>query len=216
MSVIAMFPEAAFGPALNSVGVAQACEKLGHKVVFLTDPGMSGVYQGYGFEEHEVNMSEPMSPEAMAKYWSDFINGHISNFDLLPFEQIDNYVKECWDAIVETAVWAEKDLLRVLDKVQPDLICVDNAILFPAIKRYARDHDKLWVRIISCSENEIPDPDIPPTFLDAVRMTMLVSRNTNNAFLKSCAQPMSGLINFLSNVGKIDTRLGNSLRHLRT
>ena len=51
---IAFFPEAAFGPALNSVGIAQACEKLGHKAVFLTDPGMQGVYSGYGFEEHSV------------------------------------------------------------------------------------------------------------------------------------------------------------------
>ena len=37
--LIAFFPEAAFGPALNSVGIAQACEKLGNQAVFLTDPG---------------------------------------------------------------------------------------------------------------------------------------------------------------------------------
>lgn len=156
--VIAFFPEAAFGPALNSVGIAQACEKLGHKAVFLTDPGMGGVYSGYGFDEHTVNMSEPMPPEEMAKYWSDFINGHIPNFNKTPYEQIDNYVKECWEAIVETAVWAQKDLPGVLGRVKPDIICVDNVILFPAIKQYG----KPWVRIISCSENEIPDPDIPP------------------------------------------------------
>ena len=90
--VIAFFPEAAFGPALNSVGIAQACEKLGHKAVFLTDPGMQGVYSGYGFDEYTVNMSEPMPPEEMAKYWTDFINGHIPNFDLSAYEQIDNYV----------------------------------------------------------------------------------------------------------------------------
>ena len=134
---IAFFPEAAFGPALNSVGIAQACEKLGHKAVFLTDPGMQGVYSGYGFEEHTVNMSEPMPPEEMAKYWTDFINGHIPNFDLSPYEQIDNYVKECWEAIVETSIWAEKELPGVLEKIKPDVVCVDNVILFPAIKRYA-------------------------------------------------------------------------------
>ena len=105
--LIAFFPEAAFGPALNSVGIAQACEKLGHKAVFLTDPGMAGVYQGYGYDEHLVNMSEPMPPDEMAKYWSDFINGHIPNFDLSPYEQIENYVKECWEAIVDTSIWAE-------------------------------------------------------------------------------------------------------------
>ncbi|MCB1433122.1 MAG: glycosyltransferase, partial [Alphaproteobacteria bacterium] len=37
-----------------------------------------------------------------------------------------------------------------------------NVILFPAIKRYAKQNRKPWVRIISCSENEIEDPDIPP------------------------------------------------------
>lgn len=156
--VIAFFPEAAYGPALNSVGIAQACERLGHKAVFLTAPDMEGVYAGYGFEEHLVPMSAPMPPEEVAAYWQDFIDGHIPNFNKTPYEQIDNYVKDCWDAIVETAEWAQKSLPETLDKVQPDVICVDNVILFPAIKQFG----KPWVRIISCSENEIPDPDIPP------------------------------------------------------
>ncbi len=47
---IAFFPEACYGPALNSVGIAQACVKRGHTPIFLTDPGMSGVYEKYGFE----------------------------------------------------------------------------------------------------------------------------------------------------------------------
>ena len=160
--VIALFPEAAFGPALNSVGIGQALEKLGHKVVFLSDPGFLDVYKGYGFEAHPVNLSEPLPPEEMAKFWVDFINGHIPNFRKSPYDQIDNYVKGCWEMIVETAKWAEKDLPGVLDQVKPDVVCVDNVILFPAIKRYAKKNRKPWVRIISCSENEIEDPDIPP------------------------------------------------------
>lgn len=155
---IAFFPEAAYGPALNSVGIAQAVQALGHKAVFLSDPGFLDVYRGYGFEAHAVNLSEPMPPEQMAKFWTDFINGHIPNFNKSPYEQIDNYVRDCWEAIVETAKWAQKDLPGVLATVKPDLICVDNVILFPAIKQFG----KPWVRIISCSENEIEDPDIPP------------------------------------------------------
>ncbi len=155
---IAFFPEAAFGPALNSVGIAQVCRTLGHRAVFIHDPGFTGVFKDYGFEEFPVNMSEPMPPEEMAKYWSDFINGHIPNFRKSPYEQIDTYVKECWEAIVDTSIWAEKELPGILKEIQPDLICIDNVILFPATKRYGVP----WVRIISCSENEIPDPDIPP------------------------------------------------------
>jgi len=195
---IAFFPEACYGPALNSVGIAQACEKLGHKPVFLTDPGLSGVYSGYGFEEHAVNMSEPMPPEEMAKYWTDFIDGHIPNFAKSPYDQIDNYVKECWENIVNTAVWAEKDLPGILDKVKPDMICVDNVILFPACKQYGVP----WVRIISCSENEITDPDIPPhlsgcgendheahkKYLDKFNDVIKPIHDEFNAFLKECGE----------------------------
>lgn len=156
--VIAFFPEAAYGPALNSVGIAQACKALGYEPVFLTAPDMAGVYAGYGFPEHLVNMGPPMAAEEVSQYWQKFIDGHIPNFDKTPYEQIDNYVRDCWDAIVETAVWAQKELPRALAEVKPDLICVDNVILFPAVKQ----HGKPWVRIISCSENEIPDPQIPP------------------------------------------------------
>ena len=156
--VIAFFPEGAFGPALNSVGIAQACTDRGYRCVFLSDPGFAEVFEDYGFEVRIVNLSEPMSPEEMAKYWSSFINGHIPNFNLSPYEQIDNYVKECWEAIVDTSKWAEKDLPDVLGDLKPDLICIDNVILFPAVKRYGVP----WIRIISCSENEIADPWIPP------------------------------------------------------
>ena len=154
----AFFPEAAFGPALNSVGIAQGVEARGHKAVFLSDPGFVEVYEGYGFEAHPVNLSEPMPPEQMAKFWEDFINGHIPNFRKAPIEQIDNYVKECWEAIVDSAKWAEEDLPGVLAGIGPDVVCIDNVILFPAIKQFG----KPWVRIISCSENEIEDEAIPP------------------------------------------------------
>ena len=155
---IAFFPEAAYGPALNSVAIAQAVSARGHRAVFLTAPDMAGTYAGYGFEEHIVKMAPPMPEEEAAVYWQSFVDRHIPNFRKSPYEQLDNYVKECWDAIVETAVWAEKSLPAVLQAIGPDLICVDNVILFPAIKSYGCP----WVRIISCSENEIPDPDIPP------------------------------------------------------
>ena len=154
----AFFPEAAFGPALNSVGIAQAVEAKGHKAVFLSDPGFVSVYEGYGFEAHPVALSEPMPAEEMAKFWENFINGHIPNFAKKPIDQIDNYVKDCWEAIVDSAKWAEKDLPGVLAKIRPDVIAVDNVILFPAIKQYGVP----WVRIISCSENEIEDEAIPP------------------------------------------------------
>jgi UDP:flavonoid glycosyltransferase YjiC (YdhE family) len=194
----AFFPEAAYGPALNSVGIAQAVTALGHRAVFLSDPGFVPVYEGYGFEAHPVALSEPMPPEEMAKFWENFINGHIPNFRKAPIDQIDNYVKDCWAAIVDSAKWAQKDLPGVLARVKPDVICVDNVILFPAIKQWGVP----WVRIISCSENEIEDEDIPPhlsgmathdreghaAFRARFKAVIKPIHDDFNAFLASCGE----------------------------
>jgi len=201
---IAFFPEGAFGPALNSVGIAQACQALGHRAVFICDPGFRGVFADYGFEEFEVNLSEPMEPEAMAKYWSDFINGHIPNFRKSPYDQIDNYVKECWEAIVDTSKWAQKELPDVLARIKPDVICIDNVVLFPATKQYGVP----WVRIISCSENEIPDPDIPPHLSGCGENDKACFEAFNSRFNEVVAPIHADFNNFLKNCGEEPYEIG--------
>ena len=185
-STIAFFPEAAYGPALNSVGIAQAVEALGHEAVFLSDPSMAEVFEGYGFETYEVNMSDPsLSPEEKAKYWDDFINKHIPNFDRAPEDQLDNYVKECWEAIVETAEWSQQDLPGALEAADPDVVCLDNVMMVPAIK----NHGVPWVRITSCSENEIPDPAIPP-YLSGCRADAVEAHHAFESTYKEVIGPV--------------------------
>ena len=85
MARIAFFPEAAFGPALNSVGIAQAVEAVGHKAVFLSDPGFVGVYEGYWFKAHPVNLSAPMPPEQM----ENALRATVRSIDAqLPLDQV--------------------------------------------------------------------------------------------------------------------------------
>ncbi len=155
---IVFFPEAAFGPALNCVGIAQACREIGHRPVFVADRSFQGVFSRYGFEERLVDMSEPMDAAAASQFWKDFIASHLPHFRLPPIEQIATYVVPVWEAVVDSAVQVDEALGGVLADIGPELICVDNIILFPAIKQVGCP----WVRIVSCSENEIPDPDLPP------------------------------------------------------
>ncbi|MFO0405042.1 MAG: nucleotide disphospho-sugar-binding domain-containing protein [Labrys sp. (in: a-proteobacteria)] len=155
---IALFPEAAFGPALNCVGIAQKLKAMGHNPVFICDKGFKGVFEKYGFEENLVDMSGGMSDEEIAKFWANFIAEKKPAFRLSPIDQLPTYVIPVWEAIVDSAMIAEEGLKAHLARIKPDLIAVDNVILFPAIKTAGCP----WVRIISCSENEIPDPDIPP------------------------------------------------------
>jgi MGT family glycosyltransferase len=157
---IAVFPEpGAIGPVMNLVGICQGLRDLGHECIFILDPGLEGTVSDYGFAEQYISCMEPMTPEESAKYWDDFMLRYLPSFKTSPYEQIATYVKGCWEAIVETSRWSVKnglgDLLR---SVGPDLIINDNVALYPDTERVGCP----WVRMISCSENEITDPDIPP------------------------------------------------------
>jgi UDP:flavonoid glycosyltransferase YjiC (YdhE family) len=157
---IAVFPEpGAIGPVMNLVGICQGLRDFGHECVFMLDPGLEGTVSAYGFEERYISCMEPMTPEQSAKYWDDFMLRYLPSFRTSPYDQISTYVKGCWEAIVSTSRWSVRnglgDLLR---SIGPDLIINDNVALYPDTERAGCP----WVRMISCSENEITDPDIPP------------------------------------------------------
>lgn len=155
---IVLFPEAAYGPSLNCVGIAQELRRLGHRPVFVMDASFAGLYAGYGFEEHPVQMSAPVEEEVPGQFWKDFIAAALPAFRGTPYEQLATYVVPVWEAIVDSAVYVEAELAAVLEELAPDLVCIDNVILFPA----AIAAGCPWVRIVSCNENEIRDAAIPP------------------------------------------------------
>jgi MGT family glycosyltransferase len=157
---VVVFPEpAAIGPVMNLIGVAQGLRELGHECLFVLDPGLAGRAAAYGFEERHLSCMEPMTPEASARYWDEFMQRYLPTFRTSPYEQISTYVKGCWEAIVATSEWSVRNGLgELLAELRPDLIVNDNVALYPDTERAGCP----WVRMISCSENEIGDPDIPP------------------------------------------------------
>jgi MGT family glycosyltransferase len=157
---IAVFSEpGAIGPVMNLVGICQGLRDMGHKAVFILEPGLAGTVESYGFEEKYISCMEPMSAEAQAKYWDDFMIKYMPSFRTSPLEQVPTYVKGCWEAIVDTSRWSVKNGLdKLIAEIEPDLIVNDNVALYPATQQAGCP----WVRMVSCSENEITDPDIPP------------------------------------------------------
>jgi len=157
---IAVFPEpGALGPVMNLVGIAQGLRERGHEVIFILEPGLRGAAKRYGFEERYLTCMPPMTEAEQAKYWDDFMIKYMPTFRTSPYEQIGTYVKACWEAIVDTVKWSVKNGLDdLLKDINPDLIINDNVALYP----HTQTAGCPWVRMISCSENEIIDPDIPP------------------------------------------------------
>jgi MGT family glycosyltransferase len=201
---VVFYPEAAFGPALNSVGIAQRLRKLGHNPIFVCDAGFKGVFEGYGFPEYLVDMSGGMPPEEAARFWADFIAGHLPHFRLSPLEQVRTYVVPVWEMIVDTAINSHEMLTAHLQSLKPDVVCVDNVILFPAIKSTG----KPWVRIVSCSENEVEDPNIPPHLSGCSEGDFACYEAYNREFLDA-VKPCHDRFNaFLRKVGLPPYRLG--------
>lgn len=157
-TTIAFFPEASFGAALNCVGIAQKLREQGADPVFICHSGFTGVFAEYGFKEYHLPHPARSSKATIDVFWQDFINTHLPHFNLKPLDQIPAYVAPTWEAIVETAIAAEKGLAALLERIAPDAIVLDNVVMFPAIANAGCP----WTRIVSCAETEIPDPNVPP------------------------------------------------------
>lgn len=156
--LIALFPEASFGAALNCIGIAQALREQGARPVFICHEHFQGLFAEYGFAEYPLLLDSPLSAEEHQHYWERFIERNIPYFDQTPLEQIDSYVAPAWEAIIDTAIEAEKPLQQLLARLKPDAIVLDNVVMFPAIAKAGCP----WVRVISCAETELPDPAVPP------------------------------------------------------
>jgi len=156
--VIAFFPEASFGAALNCVAIAQALVRRGATPVVICHPGVAGIFADYGFKEYHLPASHVDNGRNVADYWQAFINRHLPHFDLSPRDQLPTYVGPTWAAIVDTAIAAEDGLQETLARVRPDAIVLDNVVMFPAVAQAGCP----WIRMISCAETEWPDAVVPP------------------------------------------------------
>ncbi|MEZ1314473.1 glycosyltransferase [Pseudomonas fluorescens] len=156
--LIALFPEASFGAALNCIGIAQSLRELGARPVFICHEHFQGLFAEYGFDEYPIPQVSPLSAAEHQHYWERFIERNIPYFDQTPLAQIDSYVAPAWEAIIDTAIEAEKPLQQLLGRLKPDAIVLDNVVMFPAIANAGCP----WVRMVSCAETELPDAAVPP------------------------------------------------------
>lgn len=156
--LVVFFPEASFGAALNCVGIAQVLRARGARATFVCHPGFSGVFAAYGFAEHHLPTEEGLSDSERQTTWQAFVRRHLPHFRQSPLDQIETYVAPTWEAIVDTAIRAEAPLRQVLSRLRPDVVVLDNVVMFPAVATSGRP----WVRMISCAETELPDDAVPP------------------------------------------------------
>ena len=158
---IVFFPEGAFGPTNNCVGIGDVLRRRGHRVVFVAEESFAGTLEAKGFEERLMRLAPaPELPEVPGQFWKDFIRDTAPVFRAGTQEQLAGFILPTWQALVDGARYVDERLTEIFDELAPDAIVEDNVCSFPAILASGRP----WVRIMSCNPLELKDPDLPPPF----------------------------------------------------
>jgi MGT family glycosyltransferase len=161
MATILFFPEGAFGPTNNCIGIGDVLRGRGHRVVFLVEESFAGTLEARGFEERLMRLAPPPdTPEVPGQFWKDFVRDTSPVFRRPTIEALEGFVAPTFQALCDGAAYVDPRLREVLDELDPDVVVEDNVVAFPAISAAARP----WVRIMSCNPLELPDPDLPPVF----------------------------------------------------
>lgn len=156
---IVFFPEGAYGPTNNCVGIGQVLRGRGHRVVFIIEESFAGTLEAKGFEERLMRLGPPPEePEVPGQFWIDFIRDTAPVFREPTIEQITDFIAPTWQALIDGAKYVNPRLEEIIGELAPHAIVEDNVVSFPAVMASGRP----WVRIVSCNPIELRDPLVPP------------------------------------------------------
>jgi MGT family glycosyltransferase len=161
LATIVFFPEGAYGPTNNCVGIGDVLRRRGHRVVFVIEESFAGTLEAKGFEEALMRLGPAQEQEEEpGQFWKDFIRETAPVFRKPTIEQLGEFIKPTWQALIDGAKYVEPRLREIVNEVQPDVIVEDNVVCFPTLPASGRP----WVRIVSCNPLELKDPNIAPVF----------------------------------------------------
>jgi MGT family glycosyltransferase len=155
------FPEGAYGPTNNCVGIGQVLQARGARVVFVVEESFAGTLEAQGFEEALIRLKPPpVEPEVPGQFWKDFVRETAPEFRKPTIDQLEGFVLPVWQELVDGARYVDERLAEIFAEVKPEVIVEDNVVGFPAVLASGIP----WVRIVSCNPLELKDPALPPTF----------------------------------------------------
>jgi len=158
---VIFFPEGAFGPTNNCIGIADVMRHRGWRVVFIAEESFAGTFVEKGFEERLMRLGPPPEQEEDAgQFWKDYIRETAPVFRKPTIEQLEGFIAPTFEALIDGARYVDERLVEIIDEVRPDVIVEDNVVSFPALPASGVP----WVRIVSCNPAEIKDRDVPPAF----------------------------------------------------
>lgn len=159
---VMFWPESAYGPTNQCIGVAAKLRDRGHTIVFAAESSWAGKIERYGFIEELVDLAAPAENggDDAGQFWTNFIADTSPEFAKPTIQQLETFILPTYQALIDGAKYCEPRLRQIIAKHRPDVIVEDNVVIFPALATAG----KPFVRIVSCSPLEVPGVDVPPPF----------------------------------------------------
>ena len=160
---ILFWPESAYGPTNNCIGIGNVLKNRGHNVVFAAESSWGGKLSPLGFKEELVDLSAPpenADAQSAGQFWKDFIRDTSPEFKKPTVEQLETFITPTRQALIDGAIYSEPRLKEIIAKHKPDVIVEDNVLCFPATITASVP----FVRVVSCNPLEILGENIAPPF----------------------------------------------------
>ncbi len=160
---IMFWPESAYGPTNQCIGLAAILQDRGHRIVFAAESSWAGKLAPFGFVEELVDLAEPgdsAADEDPGVFWTNFIAETAPEFRKPTLQQLETFIQPTYQALIDGAKYCEPRLRAIVAEHRPDVIVEDNVVLFPALVSGGAP----FVRIVSCSPLEVSGPGVPPPF----------------------------------------------------
>ena len=115
VSTVVFFPEGAYGPTNNCVGIGQVLRERGHRVVFVIEESFAGTLEAQGFEERLMRLGPPPEvEEEPGQFWKDFIRDTAPVFRKPTIEQLSEFIEPTWRALCDGARYVGRPAARDL------------------------------------------------------------------------------------------------------
>src|ERR1700733_461862 len=120
IATIVFFPEGAFGPTNNCVGIGAVLRARGHRVVFVIEESFAGTLAEKGFDERLIRLGPPPAePEAPGQFWKDFVRDTAPVFRGTTTEQLAGFIVPTWRALLDGARYVDERLAEIFAELDP-------------------------------------------------------------------------------------------------
>ena len=120
---IMFWPESAYGPTNQCIGLASILRDRGHRIVFAAESSWAGRIAPVGVVEELVDLAAPAdgaADEDAGAFWTQFIAETAPEVRKPTIEQLATFIQPTYQALIDGARYCEPRIRDIIAEHRPD------------------------------------------------------------------------------------------------